>query len=467
MSYPLWGLLQEETKTLDTSNPDVVYLRLQYNGMTWSMSREKLLKYFPDSLIGQSIKTDPTTQIIELTQPIITPEVMSFLWFMVEYEMVPAAPWNESKSTPDQSPLFLSGAYLNIPIMMLASRPYFPELLGNHQMNYLNPDDYGVTNLLDLGYRHSDWWLLRYISNRLHDVKDYEQHIIDQFLSRSIIDNRLDVFIYLLQHGVKIATARFNPPMYTFDNRPNHINADVLRKAIDVLNYQSAILAVWYNRVTFVQYLLDHKLLPDDIIASLLVEAVKAQNPDLVTILAHDDRIPHWFKQNAFTSMMEETLPYEMIQAFAPLTDYQYDHNPLIIIAAQYCDVGTVVSHLNDPDITTATWDRVNAISESQGQGDLFLLTVPKISCAQKINLVMEWASYGGLEMMMKPILGDPCLNGVNFREVLETAIAERMDDYIQLLWDYHRITRDDIENALINADIPETIRELLEGLLE
>src|SRR5579884_550392 len=112
------------------SNPNVIYIHLVPYNLTWELNRKRLLEYFPESILSEAIMGDPGVTEIPLTNPIITPEFMSYFYLMLHYGKY------ENPSF-DTRP---AGLYLNIPIFTVLDRDYIRYLLITPWL----PDDYAV-----------------------------------------------------------------------------------------------------------------------------------------------------------------------------------------------------------------------------------------------------------------------------------------------------------------------------------
>src|SRR5437868_228372 len=82
-------------------------------GRRWTFSRAQFLAKFPGSMVAHALE-DTEAKEVKLENPVITPEVLDYLHFITKYRYTPPHPnWKMGDA----------GAYLGIPVMMLAGRP--------------------------------------------------------------------------------------------------------------------------------------------------------------------------------------------------------------------------------------------------------------------------------------------------------------------------------------------------------
>lgn len=394
----------------------------------------------------------------------MTPEAMSFLWFLVMNEKVPTPPWQGMERISAQmrdrgvkdSPLFLAGAYLNVPIMMLMGRPYGKYLHYEENPNHLTLDEYYPPTLFNWAVMYRDPWLLGHIRDKLPEyVKELENHLPDALMS-----GRPDLAPYLINIGVDVKTAYSDPQHHVFSNFPIHLDEETLKLRINQQSYQSAYIAVWLNQPDVLQLLLP--LLPDELPGQLLSYAVSSKNREVFQLLLQNTRVTHEQKQNTLNQLI--TAKYgeiDFVHDFMPLTAYRYDKNALLTKTATQDDLEMLLYHLNDPDVTQETWNKVNSTTSNRQQWDIFLLTYPKTSCDQKLELLQDWALGG--DNMETMVLQDPCFYAVSLYSVLVTAINEDNEPFIRYLLASNRLTRNDIDRVLASTEeISDNVRALL-----
>ena len=149
---------------------------LRYN-LQWSFDKRKILRKYPDSLLGTTLDLDPTATNIELTNLVITPTVMSILSILIEDngracldrcngEMDP-----ETLKTIDELGIDLVPAsrYLLIPELTLFSDSGFLELLQDHTF----------TELISSKFMNSYSQLIDTIIHLKHQALDYLRYIWD------------------------------------------------------------------------------------------------------------------------------------------------------------------------------------------------------------------------------------------------------------------------------------------------
>lgn len=97
-------------------------------------SRDKFLKYFPNSLISNILEQSSDTDI-ELTQPFITPDIIDILWYISEKDYIPKISLNI------RSELIKAGDYLNMDLLIVIADPKWDELSLDKVITNLNEEN--------------------------------------------------------------------------------------------------------------------------------------------------------------------------------------------------------------------------------------------------------------------------------------------------------------------------------------
>ena len=106
------------------ATPNVTLRLRAYGDTTVDLPRQALLETFPRSLLAQALVDDPTAEVIELVNPLVTPEVVDAIRTVLTTGWWPVP-------QPDLGPV---GDYLNIPELRLLEpylnvfRQYRPEI---------------------------------------------------------------------------------------------------------------------------------------------------------------------------------------------------------------------------------------------------------------------------------------------------------------------------------------------------
>lgn len=104
---------------------DLVLRLPNYNNFSVTIPREQVLNLSSTGLLAQALEIDPTAPEIDITQPFITPEILTFLGAMITTQQIP-------KSIPDNSKnLALTGDYLGLPILEVIANPEY-KVFKNH-----------------------------------------------------------------------------------------------------------------------------------------------------------------------------------------------------------------------------------------------------------------------------------------------------------------------------------------------
>ena len=156
MAFPLYGLLQS---TEIKEELDVFYIRLpQYNNVMWKFPRRKFIEMYPNSLNSNALEQDPSAMIIDLEQRIITPEVVSFLWFTLQYNRIPSLP-------PTGLGLYNAGRYLGIDLMLFVEGKAYQQSMIETKYNLLNPTDLirAYSPIMHYCIEYNDVYFARYV----------------------------------------------------------------------------------------------------------------------------------------------------------------------------------------------------------------------------------------------------------------------------------------------------------------
>lgn len=108
-----------------------------YDGYSVVVSKENIMRFFPESLLGRAIDLDPGVDNIDILNNQITPAVLDLLRDMINEERLPS-----TLSDINKTNIINSTNYLNIDALSLFNDPYLNKLMRE------NPD----INLLDINH---------------------------------------------------------------------------------------------------------------------------------------------------------------------------------------------------------------------------------------------------------------------------------------------------------------------------
>lgn len=91
---------------------------LEPYGQTFTLSREMILSYLPESLLANALELDPTAMVIPLTNPIVTPDIMR----LIDNYFRGIEP---NKHHPN---IVAANRYLNIPWLLYYAEPLYDKV---------------------------------------------------------------------------------------------------------------------------------------------------------------------------------------------------------------------------------------------------------------------------------------------------------------------------------------------------
>lgn len=166
---------------------DVIEIRLpEYDGKSWTFSREAFLRLYPESFIGLALQ-DTEAEVIDIVNPVITPYVMDYLTRLFAQNPPPSSSLQN---------LTQASRYLLMPIMGITSNPLYSgiqPLFVDINRNYLSIIVYGI--------QHNWMDLISYIWEQTEGGVDHTQDDTLVLLLSAHYD-RLPVFLRIVERGV-------------------------------------------------------------------------------------------------------------------------------------------------------------------------------------------------------------------------------------------------------------------------
>ena len=101
-----------------------------------TVPRQAILKFIPDSVLGRALSGDPSVDIINIPNKVVTPEVMDMLQNILVNGKLPSI----YISPPSQEDYINSANYLGIDALGLLVDPNWPNFAKSYpSINFLNP----------------------------------------------------------------------------------------------------------------------------------------------------------------------------------------------------------------------------------------------------------------------------------------------------------------------------------------
>ena len=107
-------------------------IRIQNKQYEIVVSKDKILEYFPESMLATMLELDPTCEQIELNHPTITGNTLNTLAFILINGVLPGyVDYPELKET---------SRYLLIPALSVLLDPNLPNLIKEYDVNWITLD---------------------------------------------------------------------------------------------------------------------------------------------------------------------------------------------------------------------------------------------------------------------------------------------------------------------------------------
>ncbi len=171
-----------------------------YDNYTVTVNKDNIIELFPNSLLGTIISLDKSVELIPLTNPIITPNILNILAYIINNKTLPIIP-----SDPEYA---IASRYLLIEALGLLSDPDIAIFLKTYlDINLLDAQSiYDNLNVIgDFISANRDKILLRYLFHMipydiLPDEMKYDSLLCD--LVGIIRNGEVKILQIYLQYGV-------------------------------------------------------------------------------------------------------------------------------------------------------------------------------------------------------------------------------------------------------------------------
>ena len=256
--------------TIPSGQSDEVYITLPLYNLQWSFSKRQIIKKYPQSLLATILEQDRDTKEIEITQPFITPTVMSILSILLEDcgDMTPEIIQElRSLLMNGQVDLVQPSRYFLIPELGLYDDVGFLELLETYAFNelinprFMNKYDELINTITGLEYPAYQY--LQYIWEHVPYERTYETDTYLYYWAISIEDDDLVESIISKRH-IDPATSRleYNTYIKLSEVLPNAQIRDITYDELS--DTPSLDIASAYGNDELVVWFLEHTSLRDD-----------------------------------------------------------------------------------------------------------------------------------------------------------------------------------------------------------
>lgn len=417
-------------------NPKVVYIHLVPYNLTWELNRSRLLEYFPESILSDAIMGDPDVTEIPITNPIITPEFMSYLYLILHY----------GKYIDPSFDTRPAGLYLNIPIFTVLDRDYIRNFIITPWIS----DDYTLLTPLAISYND-----LEVVSIT---VPKTDWADLTQAITRSVIDGQADIVAILRRNGLDFATQAVDRPStisylinssgssFAADNLPEHKTYELVYVLI-----RASVMVNKGNHAAIIHSLLQDKIIPVEVITDIL--RTQKRIPSHIALdLAHSIPPENWPREIQLDEQgipVRETILQNLIQTRDTATlKYILDLSP---------------NHYRIPLITLLNWaadydwpdyfqrytlrpqsNRVYlGIAANSNSLQVFDLLLQPLNCERRRKLFL---SYHGEDdndaAVLNLLLNDACIRPEEISELIRENLLREWTGFIDVLLDtYDRET--------------------------
>lgn len=384
--YPLFGLVSSTSPKNDT-----FYVRLQ--NYTWEFPKKKFQQLFPDSMLTSALELS-SDSIITLDNPKVTPEIMAYLWFILKYGFV---------LPPRHLQTRTAGAYLGIPILLIAANPCLRNL--SQRGNLLdakamsNPEKYWP--LISTAARVNDIDVVRYLFGLIPG--EMTQSMDSMLMLDAAIAGWAEVFRLLLQRGLNprtvIETGEFRPPFIEslvdaertlpeyedsiqFNSRPGVEFLNSLKNADgDQIPYILLLAPVEMQpgHKTILEMVLRFGL-PDDLILRLISEYIIRANVQVDVV---KQLVTHLKEVNSYA--LSQLYPIIAVRYLSDIYFYFRDDLKIpggIKYAVTFGDVTSLVFETEADYITQIK------LALNSGRYDIAAMLLPKISEMAQMQLL-------------------------------------------------------------------------------
>lgn len=415
--YPSFGVVSA-TPVVE----DIFYVQL--HGVTWAFPRKKFITLFPDSMLVAALETS-SDSVIPLENPVITAEILSYLWFITQYGFT--LPPFGMQTRP-------AGSYLGIPILWVASNPclrHIPQV-GNLLDMTIMKEEERFWPVVSAAARAEDIEVLQYIFDLIPAEMTLDMD--GMLMIDAAINGWSEVFRVLMRRGLKprqiVENGRHSLPyigLMVPDERvfDHWDKIDVVERSArhflqkqkqakeDQIPYLVLLAPIMMQpgHMAILKMLLETVGLPDELILSMTREYISRANVcvDVVKmLLSHLQHLESTQLVGLYPTIVERHL----------VEVYSYIHHDLKVPAGMdhIAAIGDIaeVQHFLTYNQSDAGLTQMIKSAVEEGHYDVVAILIPKLSHTEQISLLEAALAYPGcIEFFLKirPV-GEKMLTG-------------------------------------------------------
>lgn len=433
---------QMDAKEITIGFPDIFYVVLpRYDRATWMFSKSAYMKLFPESLLGNTLFLDGTASVIELEQDVVTPEIMSFLWFTVRYGQLPSIPEVDLRN---------AGAYLGIDIMLFIQGRSYQKSYGSFHYNLLDTTDVrsNYAEIMNTCFEFDDIAFTQYMFNQV----DPDQTINDDMstIPEIALSNQVHRFkMYMDQRRIDLRTAHSsNLEIYVPDKYslvvPEYYREDLLSPEYQVLK-----IILYIDSGPMTQYLLDRDLIPEDQLIQMFEGAVSGYKLSVMGVLIQDRHLPVKTITDSFTQVFNnfDSEIYQFTRVFLSRPDIKYNPGALVTIGAGTGHIELVLPYVKGVDESYINVALMLALTNKHL--DIVFALLPLASCAQKTYLMTQMIQNATNLSYLPYFIADSCMTPDEIerwvRDLLGTHYS-RYGEIMQMFIDSGKLTPEQVQ---------------------
>lgn len=137
-----------------------ITIKLILHNYTTLINRDNLISLFPQSLLAVTLEQDPSTDIIELSVPVVTPEILDIIKYVTDNKKSPVGiNYNEA--------LITAGDYLNMDYIQALSDPQYKIFREGLSLDLISIDKSSYESAMTCVINHDAYYIGRYISHTI------------------------------------------------------------------------------------------------------------------------------------------------------------------------------------------------------------------------------------------------------------------------------------------------------------
>jgi hypothetical protein len=291
-----------ENPVISPSEGDTTGVQLER--ISWAFPRNKFKQLFPNSMFVAALESS-SDSIIPLENPVVTAEILSYLWFITKYGFTLPPFGMQTRQ---------AGAYLGIPILLVASNPclrHIPKLGNLLDMTFMKQEE-RYWPLVSAAARAGDVEVLQYIFGVIPAEMTLDMD--GMLMIEATINGWSEVFRVLMHRGLKprqiVKNGRHSPPyiglmvpderVFDYSDKLDVVErlaqTFLQKQREDQIPYLVLLAPVMMQpgHMAILKMLLETVGLPDELILSMTREYLSRANVGVETVkmlLSHLQRI--------------------------------------------------------------------------------------------------------------------------------------------------------------------------------